>query len=85
MGCPRRSIWRPSRPGGWHPAILLQRPVADYAVRVGRLLFCKKEAKNFFPFGARGLTAARQTRKVFLLLFLQKKKALLLLVLQMNA
>jgi len=39
--------------------------------------FEKKEAKNRCPFGARWPPTARPMEKVFLLLFLQKKKNLL--------
>jgi len=39
--------------------------------------FEKKEAKNCCPFGARWPPTARPMEKVFLLLFLQKKKNLL--------
>jgi hypothetical protein len=51
--------------------------VKSLAWRRRILLFCKKEAKNFCPWGALLARRARQTRKVFLLLFLQKKKTFL--------
>jgi hypothetical protein len=39
--------------------------------------FLKKEAKNFCPFCGRWMRGGRQVRKVFLVLFFQKKNCFL--------